>query len=93
DRGTAGQARDRGYGLVRDLDGADIGEVIVKTCNQEHGILGRADGLPLSLSDFPLGRRLRILPNHACATAGQHGAYWLIDQGEVQGSLARCQGW
>lgn len=93
DRGTASQARDRGYGLVRDADGAELGEVIVKASNQEHGILGRADGLALSAAEFPVGRRLRILPNHACATAGQHGAYWLIDRGEVHGSLVRCQGW
>ncbi|TVQ34286.1 MAG: DSD1 family PLP-dependent enzyme [Wenzhouxiangella sp.] len=93
DRGTAGQARDRGYGLVRDVDGRDLGEVVVQATNQEHGILAHADGTPLSAEEFPVGRRLRILPNHACATAGQHGGYWLIEDGAVQRWLERCQGW
>jgi hypothetical protein len=27
---------------------------------------------------FPIGARLRILPNHACATAAQHGEYLVV---------------
>nr|WP_253937782.1 hypothetical protein [Dickeya dadantii] len=30
------------------------------------------------MPELPVGTRLRILPNHACATAGQFGAYQVI---------------
>ncbi|WP_344420395.1 hypothetical protein [Pseudonocardia ailaonensis] len=33
--------------------------------SQEHGILGIRDGRPVPT--LPIGTRLRILPNHACA--------------------------
>lgn len=95
DRGTADQAVDRGYGVVCDEDGRVLGpEVIVQSTNQEHGILARRDGEPLDLNEFPLGRRLRILPNHACATAGQFEAFWTVDaNGNPLGRLERCRGW
>lgn len=32
-------------------------------------------------SAFPIGTRLRVLPNHACATAAQHSGYHLVDGG------------
>jgi D-serine deaminase-like pyridoxal phosphate-dependent protein len=94
DRGRAPGAADRGYGLVRSLDGSSLGEIIVRSSNQEHGIVGHADQTRLNLSEFPIGRRLRILPNHACATAGQHAGFWLHQSND--GSLewlTRCQGW
>ena len=39
DRGTAGQAVDQGYGLVCDLAGRPIPDLIVVGANQEHGIV------------------------------------------------------
>lgn len=95
DRGTADQAVDRGYGLVCDESGGLLSpEVIVQSTNQEHGIVGRRDGGPLNLTDFPIGRRLRVLPNHACATAGQFKACWLLDSaGQTVERLERCVGW
>ena len=39
DRGTAAQAVDQGYGLVCDIDGNPIDDLIVASANQEHGIL------------------------------------------------------
>ncbi len=94
DRGRAPAAPDRGYGLVRDTVGRSLGEVIVTHVNQEHGIVGQADGKPLNLGDFPIGTRLRILPNHACATAAQHRGYWLLEDDATRPRwLARCSGW
>lgn len=95
DRGTADQAIDRGYGVVCDEAGRVLSpEVIVRASNQEHGILARRDGEPLELDEFPIGRRLRILPNHACATAGQFEEMWLISaHGETIERLERCRGW
>ena len=51
-------------------------------------------GPKLQMVDFPVGRRLRILPNHAAMTAAAHDAYPLIDaDGAVTGSLERFNGW
>ncbi|WP_220337131.1 alanine racemase [Wenzhouxiangella sp. 15181] len=95
DRGTANQAIDRGYGVVCDEIGRLLSpEVIVQATNQEHGILARRDGESLDLGQLPIGRRLRVLPNHACATAGQFETMWLIGaDGQAIERLERCRGW
>ncbi len=74
DRGTATHEVDQGYGLVVGTE-----DVIVAETNQEHGILARRDGGPLDPAAFPIGSLVGILPNHACATAAQHGRYHLPD--------------
>ena len=78
DRGTAAQAVDQGYGLVCDAEGRVIPDLIVSGANQEHGIVSLRPGSIASLPELPLGTQLRILPNHACATAAQHGQYHLL---------------
>jgi D-serine deaminase-like pyridoxal phosphate-dependent protein len=95
DRGTADQAVDQGYGVVCDEAGRALSpDVIVQATNQEHGILVRRDGEPLDLGKYPIGRRLRVLPNHACATAGQFETFWMVDsQGRPMQQLERCRGW
>ncbi len=94
DRGTAAQRVDQGYGLVCDAGGTIIGDLIVTGANQEHGLVGHRDGTPLDLSAYPIGTRLRVLPNHACATAAQHSAYLLTDtDGAVTARWPRFSGW
>jgi D-serine deaminase-like pyridoxal phosphate-dependent protein len=93
DQGTAQQAVNQGYGLVCDLSGRPLGDVIVRATNQEHGLVGRRDGQPLHLGRFHVGTRLRILPVHACATAAAHAAYDVIEDGEVSARWSRCAGW
>lgn len=77
DRGTAAQAQDQGYGLVTDLHGTLIPGLVMTAASQEHGTLTARDGA--ELPDLPVGTRLRVLPNHACATAAQHHGYHVID--------------
>jgi D-serine deaminase-like pyridoxal phosphate-dependent protein len=93
DQGTAGQSVNPGYGLVCDLSGRPLGDVIVRATNQEHGLVGRRDGQPLHVGRYPVGTRLRILPIHACATAAAHAAYDVIVDGEVGARWSRCAGW
>lgn len=81
DRGTAAQAVDQGYGLVCDAEGRVIPDLIVSGANQEHGIVSLRPGSTACLPELPLGAQLRILPNHACATAAQHGQYHLLPAG------------
>ncbi|MGW0758255.1 DSD1 family PLP-dependent enzyme [Streptomyces sp. NPDC002814] len=77
DRGTAAQPQDQGYGLVTDVHGALIPGLVMTGASQEHGTLTARDGA--ELPDLPVGTRLRVLPNHACATAAQHHGYHVID--------------
>ncbi|MEU6772341.1 DSD1 family PLP-dependent enzyme [Streptomyces sp. NPDC046759] len=77
DRGTAAQAQDQGYGLAADLAGNLVPGLVMTAASQEHGTLTARDGA--ALPDLPVGTRLRILPNHACATAAQHGGYHVVD--------------
>ncbi|MBB4633699.1 alanine racemase [Sphingosinicella soli] len=94
DRGTASQRVDQGYGLVCDGAGAIIGDLVITSVNQEHGLVGNRDGTPIDLSAYPIGIRLRVLPNHACATAAQHTAYVLADSsGKVTAHYPRFSGW
>ena len=93
DRGTAAHAVDQGFGLICDTEGAVIGNLIVVAANQEHGIVARRDGGALDMTRFPVGALLRILPNHACATAAQHGCYHVLEAGEVIARWPRFGGW
>ncbi len=78
DRGTASQPVDQGYGLVCDADGRPLEDVIVAQANQEHGVLAHRSGDPSRMPQLPIGSLVRILPNHACATAGQFSAYQVV---------------
>jgi len=94
DRGTAGQTVDQGYGVVMDTDGTVLEDIVVRACNQEHGIIARRDGKPLGPDHFRIGQRLRILPNHACATAAQHDGYWLLPANDQPLRwMDRIRGW
>jgi D-serine deaminase-like pyridoxal phosphate-dependent protein len=93
DRGTARQKVDQGYGVVCDVAGQPIDGLIVSDANQEHGIITRRDGSPVELARFPIGSRIRVLPNHACATAAQHGEYNVLREGQPIEVWERFNGW
>lgn len=94
DRGAAAFPVDQGYGLVCDEKGEPIDDLIVASCNQEHGIIARRGGGAIDFSKFPVGRLLRILPNHACATAAQYAAYDVLNAaGEIIARYPRHNGW
>ena len=94
DRGTAKQAVDQGYGQVCDAQGRPIEDLVVVDANQEHGIVARRAGGPIGVSRFPVGTRLRVLPNHACATGAQHSRYHVLEGDEhVVAEWPRVGGW
>jgi D-serine deaminase-like pyridoxal phosphate-dependent protein len=94
DRGTAAQTVDQGYGVVCDAEGRVLPDLIVSGANQEHGIIAHRSGDPARMLDVPVGTLLRILPNHACATAAQHEAYHVLGAaGEVERVWPRFNGW
>ena len=95
DRGTAAQPLDQGYGLVCDAAGQPIDGLIMSGASQEHGVVSHRSGEPSKTPLLPLGTRLRILPNHACATAAQHDRYHAVSgaSGSVDAVWARFSGW
>jgi D-serine deaminase-like pyridoxal phosphate-dependent protein len=93
DRGTGAQRVDQGYGVVCDEAGHPIGDLIVTGANQEHGIVASRGQGKVDLAAFPVGRRLRVLPIHACATAAQFGEYHLLAAGALTGERWPRFGW
>jgi D-serine deaminase-like pyridoxal phosphate-dependent protein len=94
DRGTASQPVDQGYGLVCDLDGRPIGDLVLVDANQEHGIIGHRSGQADNSPHLPVGTQVRILPNHACSTAAQFTQYQLVDADRrVSATWQRFNGW
>jgi D-serine deaminase-like pyridoxal phosphate-dependent protein len=94
DRGTAKQAVDQGYGLVCDASGRPLGNLRMVDANQEHGILAARPGAALDAIHLPVGTQVRILPNHACATAAQFPSYQVLDAGQhVTDCWPRFYGW
>lgn len=94
DRGTASQSKDYGYGLVCGLNGEPYENLLVTTTNQEHGIIALPPNAALTAEDFPVGSKVRILPNHACATAAMHQQYQVLSEdGEGHEAWQRIVGW
>ena len=99
DRSTKNQKQDYGYGKLLKLDGSEFKTLVcVSDVNQEHGVVQLPESL--SVAEFPIGSRVRILPNHACMTAAAYPGYHLIskevsDWGEHTQTqwLTRCNGW
>lgn len=95
DRGTQRHPVDQGYGLVCDIDGAPWADLIVDDASQEHGIVKVRPGSGANLPDLPIGSRVRILPNHACATGAQHERYHVVESGSraIAAIWPRMRGW
>jgi D-serine deaminase-like pyridoxal phosphate-dependent protein len=81
DRSTSTQSVDQLFGVVCDLHGQPYEDLVVLKVNQEHGVLAPRPGSSAAAPNLPIGARVRILPNHACATASQHYEYKVIDGG------------
>ncbi len=98
DRGTSKQAHDFGYGLPCLLNGTPLAGYVVSGANQEHGILSPTEeGAQEANGDitqrFPIGMKLRILPNHACATGAQFLEYYAVAPDGQSVPWMRFHGW
>lgn len=95
DRGTASQAVDQGYGVVAAMDGTPYEDLIVARTSQEHGTLALRPGSDASLPGLPVGTRVRIFPNHACALTAQHERYAVFPMGgdEITAEWELFRGW
>lgn len=94
DLGTQKQRRNYGYGQVCALDGTPLEGYILSGANQEHGILSRPGEPDRGIVQrFPVGTRLRVLPNHACATAAQFPEYQAVAADDSVSAWPRFYGW
>jgi D-serine deaminase-like pyridoxal phosphate-dependent protein len=94
DRGTSNHPVDQGYGLVLDVHGSPIDDYIVRSANQEHGILGaRHASQNVNFDQFPLASHIRVLPNHACSTAAQFDRFYVVEGDDVVGEWQSISGW
>lgn len=95
DRGTRKQDVDQGYGVVCDITGQPYADLVVADANQEHGIITVRPGSGGVLPDLAIGDRVRILPNHACATGAQHRSYHVVrgTSDQVEAEWPRFGGW
>lgn len=94
DRGTQKQTTDFGYGQVCAADGAPLAGYMMTGANQEHGIISRHGEPDLSIATrFPVGTQLRLLPNHACATAAQFPEYQALTAQQSLQTWPRFYGW
>lgn len=94
DRGTANQPTDCSYGLLTDSNGELLDNLQVTNVNQEHGIIEAVNDASINFNDIPIGSRLHIMPNHACATASMHKQYHVFDtQYNTYEVWMRIQGW
>jgi D-serine deaminase-like pyridoxal phosphate-dependent protein len=96
DRGTSKQSHDFGYGQPCLLNGTLLPGYVVSGANQEHGILSSTEeGAQVDdvAQRFPIGMKLRILPNHACATGAQFPEYHAVTPDGNSVEWRRFQGW
>jgi D-serine deaminase-like pyridoxal phosphate-dependent protein len=96
DRGTSKQPHDFGYGQPCLLNGTPLAGFVVSGANQEHGILSSSEeGAHVDdiVQRFPIGMKLRILPNHACATGAQFPEYHAVSADGSSVEWRRFQGW
>jgi D-serine deaminase-like pyridoxal phosphate-dependent protein len=81
-------------GQVCSVDGTVLQGYVLSGANQEHGILSREAPLDADIAArFPVGTQLRILPNHACATAAQFPEYQALAEDGGLSIWSRLQGW
>lgn len=84
------------FGLVRRRDANRPDEdLVVQKVSQEHGwIYRRAPEQPFPFERFPVGSRLRVLPNHACETANCFDRYHVLDANDQLVDVwPRIRGW
>ena len=86
DRGLVRPGIPLNFGVVANLNGTIYPDLIVSSVNQEHGIISSKSSEKIDFNNFPVGKLIRIFPNHACATAARFKRYYLWeDKQEITG--------
>lgn len=93
DRSTQATTHDAGYGMVWDIQARQtLGNCVIERVYQEHGVA--VSDMTLSFEQLALGKKVRVVPNHACITAAAYDRYYVVDRGtEVVAEWDRVNGW
>ena len=79
--GPSGAGKTTLLRLIAGLESADSGKFL-------------HNGKEFDPKMFPIGTRLRILPNHACPTGAQHPCYYVVNNSlEIKDKWSRFYGW
>jgi len=68
-----------------------FGALSINAVHQEHGTISVEDDV--WFEQLPVGSMVRILPNHACATAAAYQDYLVIEGDTLVGEWGRVNGW
>ena len=81
-----------GYGAVFSADGrTHIASLRVRSLSQEHG---KIEGeTPIDYRAFPIGAKLRIVPNHSCLSAALFDSYYVYRGNDVVEEWRPVRGW
>lgn len=91
DWGVPALERTTGLGRVATVGrGLSDSDLVVSDANQEHGFVTMRTG---GLTGLSVGERVRVWPNHACATAEMHSSLVLVRGEDVIGPVDRPRGW
>jgi D-serine deaminase-like pyridoxal phosphate-dependent protein len=85
-----------GYGFVCGATGGPpAAGLVVADVHQEHGLVADEGGEGSLESRYPVGSRVRVLPNHACLMAAPYDRYHLVrgDDRRVEGVWSKVSGW
>ncbi len=90
------QTKRVGYGLVCPKSGGrPVDHLYVAGAHQEHGLIAGSRSFEELARDYPIGTRLRVIPNHACLTAAPYDRYYLVRGSDtrVAGVWPKLTGW
>ncbi len=86
DPGAVHLGRHQTFGIV-----SGNSELYVSSISQEHGMVsGRG---PIDFSDFRIGRKVSIIPNHCCLAAALFPEYYVIEDQQVRDTWKPVRGW
>eukprot|EP01102_Stenamoeba_stenopodia_P001747 TRINITY_DN11587_c0_g1_i1.p1 TRINITY_DN11587_c0_g1~~TRINITY_DN11587_c0_g1_i1.p1 ORF type:complete len:411 (-),score=78.08 TRINITY_DN11587_c0_g1_i1:52-1227(-) len=82
-----------GFGLVLGHP-----ELRILRVSQEVSLVERVDGSEIDMANFPIGSRLRVVPNHSCLTSALFTQYHVVDNRVENGNVILetwqpCHGW
>lgn len=79
-----------GYGLVCDTSLRPL-KMKITSISQEHGqVFGEEK---IAFERFPVGSRLRIIPNHSCLTAALYDRYHVVQNDRIMDEWTPVRGW
>ena len=85
-----------GYGLLwPKTGGGPLDRLYVASVHQEHGLVAGSQPFDELARDYPIGTRVRVIPNHACLTVAPYDRYHVVRGQDacVLGAWPKLTGW